>query len=97
MNLLKRKAELRRAFLKCLSIKRIKKLSRWIFKDKTENWQNYINEKQGYGDEKHALVVGPAFTSDKKIMQYVLKTEEALGYIKYIKCLNINKLKKGEG
>lgn len=84
-------------FLNVYRLKRIKKLSRWIFKDKTENWQNYINEKQGYGDEKHALVVGPAFTSDKKIMQYVLKTEEALGYIKYIKCLNINKLKKGGG
>lgn len=84
-------------FLNVYRLKRIKKLSRWIFKDKTENWQNYINEKQGYGDEKHALVIGPVFTSDKKIMQYVLKTEEALGYIKYIKCLNINKLKKGGG
>ncbi|AGV72669.1 class C sortase [Lactococcus cremoris] len=78
-------------------LEKIKNLSRWIFKDKTENWQNYILEKQGYGDEKHALVVGPVFTSDKKVMQYALKTEEAFEHLKYIKCLNKNKSKKGGG
>ncbi|MEG1486211.1 class C sortase [Lactococcus sp.] len=78
-------------------LKKMKNLSRWIFKDKTENWQNYILEKQGYGDEKHALVVGPVFTSDKKVMQYALKTEEAFEHLKYIKCLNKNKSKKGGG
>ncbi len=78
-------------------LKKIKNLSRWIFKDKTENWQNYILEKQGYGDEKHSLVMGPVFTSDKKVMQYALKTEEAFEHLKYIKCLNKNKSKKGGG
>ena len=41
----------------------------------------------------HALVVGPVFTSDKKVMKYALKTEEAFEHLKYIKCLNKNKSK----
>lgn len=73
-------------------LKKAKQLSRWIFKEKTENWVRYINEKQGYGDKKHALVVGPTAVTDKKVMQYVLKSEEALEHLKYIKTL-----KKGGG
>jgi sortase A len=84
-----------------LNVYRLKKrrqLTRWIFKSKSENWRNYIEERKGDEDNRHELIMGPLPNEDygliKKIIQYTLKSKTALDHLKYIKTIPLKRSKK---
>ena len=84
-----------------LNVYRLKKrrqLTRWIFKSKSDNWQNYIDNPEKDADTEHELIMGPLPDEDygyiKKIIQYALKSDRALSHLKYIKTIKVKPKKR---
>lgn len=87
------------AVINLYRLKQRKRLTRWIFKSKTENWRAYLADakRPDFADPKHELLAGP-FPSEEKLvkhaLQYCLKSEQALRQLKYLKTLDLDKSKK---
>lgn len=84
-------------YLNIYRLKKLKSLSRWVFKSKSENWKNYQANAAAadFVDTEHELVAGPidgqAFRTGKRISQYRLNSSEALEHLKHLKSKKIER------
>ncbi|MFC4652978.1 class C sortase [Lactococcus nasutitermitis] len=89
--------EQEKTVLNVYRLKKVKEISRRIFKAKSDNWQEYVtaNLSTGYEGKEYELIIGPIpnypYHRMRKIEQYTLKSEDAMKHLKYIKSIQVEK------
>ncbi|WP_205271985.1 class C sortase [Lactococcus taiwanensis] len=82
-------------YLNVYRLRKHKELSRWIFKNKSENWKKYLSKvkNSNFVDKEHELIIGPHPTA-RKAQQYCLKSPKALAHLHYLKSIPLRKGKE---